>query len=295
MTHLTIRILPGHIALAAKVLRRCAYGLWAVAIVLLGRNVVRMWLETETQRASLVAAVREIQADSPSARITTSLSKGEGLIRGLGDKKIFGDLGRIAPPAAAPTPAVTRPPMALKLVGTYVAASVKDSYAIIEQMQKNEQDVFAVSDSVFDDARLLSIEIDRVFLERDGNRVELTLNEGNADAVSGGSDGLNNIVVAERDVDEALSNLPVLLTQLRAVPYFKNGQAVGLRLFAIKSGSLFEKIGLENGDILETINGNQLGDFSQAMKLFEQLKSERSLRLVLERNREAVTYNYVIR
>jgi general secretion pathway protein C len=148
---------------------------------------------------------------------------------------------------------------------------------------------------VFDDARLLSIEIDRVFLERDGNRVELTLNEGSADASSGGSDGLNSVVVAENDVDEALSNLPVLLTQLRAVPYFKNGQAVGLRLFAIKSGSLFEKIGLKNGDILETINGNQLGDFSQALKLFEQLKSERSLRLVLERNREAITYNYVIR
>jgi general secretion pathway protein C len=227
--------------------------------------------------------------------VTTSLSKGEGLIRGLDDKKIFGDLGRIAAPAAAPTPAVKRAPMALKLVGTYVAASARDSYAIIEQTQRSEQDVFAVSDSVFDDARLLSIEIDRVFLERDGNRVELTLNEGSADAGSGGSDGLNSVVVSESDVDDALSNLPVLLTQLRAVPYFKNGQAVGLRLFAIKSGSLFEKIGLKNGDILETINGNQLGDFSQALKLFEQLKSERSLRLVLERNRQPITYNYVIR
>ena len=278
MTPLTIRILPGHIALAARVLRRCAYGLWGVAIVLLGRNVVRMWLETETQRASLIAAVREIQAESSSTRVTTNLSR-----------------GRIAPPAAAPTPAVTRAPMALKLVGTYVAAEVKDSYAIIEQTQKSEQDVFAVSDSVFDDARLLSIEIDRVFLERDGNRVELSLNEGSADAGGGGSDGLNRVVVPESDVDEALSNLPVLLTQLRAVPYFKNGQAVGLRLFAIKSGSLFEKIGLQNGDILQTINGNQLGDFSQALKLFEQLKSERSLRLVMERNRESVTYNYVIR
>jgi hypothetical protein len=54
-------------------------------------------------------------------------------------------------------------------------------------------------------------------------------------------------------------------------------------------------ISIKNGDILETINGNQLGDFSQALKLFEQLKSERSLRLVLERNMQPITYNYVIR
>lgn len=291
----SIRILPGHIALAARIMRRCALGVWVIAIILLGRNTTSMWLETETARATLISAVREVQVDSPSSHQVASSSKGETIIRGLREKKIFGELGRLAAPVAAPTPAITRAPMALKLVGTYVANSVTDSYAIIEQTKKNEQDVFAVTDSVFDEARLVSIEIDRVFLDRDGSRVELNLNEGSTDAGGGGADGVSQVFVAEAEVDEALSNLPVLLTQLRAVPYFKNGQAVGLRLFAIKSGSLFEKIGLKNGDILQTINGNQLGDFSQALKLFEQLKSERSLRLVLERNREAVTYNYVIR
>lgn len=291
----SIRILPGHIALAARIMRRCALGVWVIAIILLGRNITSMWLETETARATLISAVREVQLDPPSSHQVASSSKGETIIRGLREKKIFGELGRLAAPVAAPTPAITRAPMALKLVGTYVANSVTDSYAIIEQTKKNEQDVFAVTESVFDEARLVSIEIDRVFLDRDGSRVELNLNEGGAEAGGGGPDGVGQVVVPEGDVDEALSNLPVLLTQLRAVPYFKNGQAVGLRLFAIKSGSLFEKIGLKNGDILQTINGNQLGDFSQALKLFEQLKSERSLRLVLERNREAVTYNYVIR
>ena len=87
----------------------------------------------------------------------------------------------------------------------------------------------------------------------------------------------------------------MLLTQARAVPYFKDGQSVGLRLFAIKTGSLFSEIGLKNGDILKDINGSSLADITQAIKLFEQLKQERSINLKLERGKQEVVYNYEIK
>ena len=41
-----------------------------------------------------------------------------------------------------------------------------------------------------------------------------------------------------------------LFTQIRAVPHFEGGQSIGFRLFAIRRGSLFDKIGLKNGDII---------------------------------------------
>jgi general secretion pathway protein C len=66
-------------------------------------------------------------------------------------------------------------------------------------------------------------------------------------------------------------------------------------MFAIRSGSLFEKIGIRNGDILKGINGSSLGDLSQAMKLFERLKSERNLNLTLERDRQEREFRYSIR
>ena len=87
----------------------------------------------------------------------------------------------------------------------------------------------------------------------------------------------------------------MLLTQARAVPYFRDGRAAGLRLFAVKSGSLYEKLGLKNGDILKTINGSSLADLSQAMQLFEKLKSERSIGITLERNSEDKEFKYEIR
>jgi general secretion pathway protein C len=117
---------------------------------------------------------------------------------------------------------------------------------------------------------------------------------GGGPSPSNAPDG-DEFVVEEAELDKGLENLPLLLTQARAVPYFKDGRSIGLRLFAIKTGSLYEKVGLKNGDILKTINGNNLGDISQALKLFEQLKQERSISLVLEREKQDREFKYTIR
>ena len=100
--------------------------------------------------------------------------------------------------------------------------------------------------------------------------------------------------VDESELNEALENIPLLMTQARAIPYFKDGKSIGLRLFAIKNGSLFEKIGLKNGDILKSINGNSLGDITQAVKLFEKLREERSIKVILERGRQDREFSYEI-
>jgi len=210
------------------------------------------------------------------------------------DRKPFGVLGRIsAPVAAAPTPPPS--PLMLSLIGTFLTQG-QEPYAIIEDKKKNEQEMFLIGDSVFSQATLKKIYLDRVEVERNGKLEVLRLDEiaGNAGAgvISSGSD---DFVIEEAELDKGLENLPLLLTQARAVPYFKDGRSIGLRLFAIKTGSLYEKVGLKNGDILKTINGNSLGDISQALKLFEQLKSERSIGLTLERDKQEREFKYTIR
>lgn len=209
------------------------------------------------------------------------------------EKNIFGPLN------VAPTPPATQQKTTTKsnykLVGTYVGLG-ETSSAIIEDPRKGVQEVFQLNESVFDGGKLSLIRSDRVEISSGGQTEVLLLEEGAADNKGGGTTASGEeIVVAEADVDAALANLPLLLTELRAVPYFKDGQAVGLRLFAIKSGSLFDKIGLKNGDILKSINENSLADFTQAIKLFEKLKAERSLKVHLERNKEEKTFNYAIR
>ena len=57
---------------------------------------------------------------------------------------------------------------------------------------------------------------------------------------------------------------------------------------------MFDEIGLKNGDILKDINGSSLADITQAIKLFEKLRTERSINLNLERGKKSVSYQYEI-
>ncbi|MCO6431869.1 MAG: hypothetical protein J5J00_13500 [Deltaproteobacteria bacterium] len=211
--------------------------------------------------------------------------------------KLLGELG--APIAQQPTPAAKPPTqLSLQLIGTFISGG-QAPYAIIEDSKKKVQDVFMVSDPIFDQAKLRSIFPDRVEIEHEG-RVEVLKLDDTPDTSVAMKDGVatvgdNEYIVEEAELDKALENLPLLLTQARAVPYFKDGKSIGLRMFAIRSSSIFEKIGLRNGDVLKSINGNNLGDLSQAVKLFERLKEERSLSLILERNNEEKEFKYQIR
>ncbi len=184
----------------------------------------------------------------------------------------------------------------LVLIGTFLEKK-QDPYAIIEDDKKKVQDVFNIDDMVFGEAKVVGIFADRVELNRNGQIEILTLDDApDFSGASSGSDvASTEISVDGAELDVALQNLPLLLTQARAVPYFKDGKAVGLRMFSIKAGSLYEKVGLQNGDILKTINGNSLSDMSQAMRLFEMLKQEKSLSVSLERNREEKEFKYQIK
>ncbi|RIL11715.1 MAG: hypothetical protein DCC75_01820 [Proteobacteria bacterium] len=261
-----------------------------------------VWAGREFFRTSIdaSAAVKRFEntiADASSAQpANLEIKREKSEIRVISEKSVFGKIGASQIKAeATPKPAAN---VALTLIGTFVFEG-QSPYAIIEEQKKKTQEVFNIDDLVFDQGKLVAIRSDSVELDRNGKREILTLDdapERSAETKDGvGMVEQDSYVVEEVELDRALENLPLLLTQARAVPYFKEGRAVGLRLFAIKSGSLFEKIGLQNGDILKAVNGNSLADLSQAMQLFQKLKEERNLSLSLERGNAEREFKYQIR
>jgi general secretion pathway protein C len=275
-------------------IRLSSVALGSIALAILIYSVITDTLSRQGLESALEGRVSGVVAD---LNRPPSPVKADKDISSITQRAIFGTLGRAATPAPAATPPPTTP-LSLTLIGTFLTGGEKP-YAIIEDKKKQNQDVFNIGQSIFSQATLKSIYEDRVEIEREGKIEVLKLDDlggGGPDAGGGvASSGEDEFVVDEAELDKGLENLPLLLTQARAVPYFKEGRSIGLRLFAIKSGSLYEKIGLKNGDILKTINGNSLGDISQALKLFEQLKQERSIGLVLERDKQDREFKYQIR
>jgi general secretion pathway protein C len=97
------------------------------------------------------------------------------------------------------------------------------------------------------------------------------------------------------ELDSALDNMNQLITQVRAVPHFQGGESTGFRLFAIRQNSIFDRIGLRNGDIIKRVNGTDVSDASRALGLFQNLRNERQVVVELVRNKEDKTLSYSFR
>jgi type II secretion system protein C len=204
--------------------------------------------------------------------------------------------GRKSGPSQEQKPQAAKAPLKLRLVGTNVGPGVP--FAIIEETGKGDQDIFDINQMIFEQARLVEVAKDQVKVEQNGKveilRLEEGAERGGPESLSSGGEG-TDFTVQEDELSKELANLPRLLSQARAVPYFRNGQSIGMRLFAIRKDSMYEKLGLQNGDILKSVNETSLSDPSQALKIFEQLKSERSINLTLERGGADKTLHYAIR
>ncbi len=217
-----------------------------------------------------------------------------------------------APPVAgrggAQGAAPMLPPLNARLIGTVLAD--EGGFAIIEDSTTRRQDLYRLNEVVLRDARLVAIERDRVKLARAGKTevLELAFVErapgpvlppvASAPAAGGSGvarSGENRFVVDQGELDNAFENMNQLLTQARMVPFFTAGKAEGFRIFAIRPNSLFEKIGLRDGDVLQRINGNELSDPGKAFELFEQLRDERQISVDLMRNGARQTLSYEIR
>lgn len=95
-------------------------------------------------------------------------------------------------------------------------------------------------------------------------------------------------------VDKLLQNQGELMRSARVVPHEENGRVVGVKLYGIRKSSLFGKLGLQNGDMLRTINGFDMGSPDSALEAYAKLRSASNLSVSLVRRGNPVTMDYNI-
>ncbi|MBZ4423131.1 hypothetical protein [Myxococcus sp. RHSTA-1-4] len=106
--------------------------------------------------------------------------------------------------------------------------------------------------------------------------------------------GEYSYVIPSAEVDAAFSRLDELSTQARVVPAFRDGQARGFKMFAIRPDSLYARLGLQNGDVLQRINGVSLNTPDNAVAVFESLRGARNVELDIDRRGTVVHMVYTV-
>jgi general secretion pathway protein C len=77
--------------------------------------------------------------------------------------------------------------------------------------------------------------------------------------------------VSRDDVQSVANNPAALFSQARILPKYEEGQMVGVQLNSIQQGSLFEQIGIQNGDIITEFNGIHITNQQDSAAVLRQL------------------------
>ncbi|NVB36710.1 hypothetical protein G6O69_02625 [Pseudenhygromyxa sp. WMMC2535] len=120
--------------------------------------------------------------------------------------------------------------------------------------------------------------------ERKRNSREI---EGATEAIQCDSD-YASCSVDKAFVEKLLANPAQLTKQARIVPAVRDGETTGYKFYGIRPGSLPKLLGLKNGDLLTSVNGQQLKSIDQAMGLYTKLRRASHLSVVIERKGQTI-------
>jgi len=93
------------------------------------------------------------------------------------------------------------------------------------------------------------------------------------------------------------SDLASLLTQARVTPHVtagSSGKPDGVVINEIQSGSLFENVGLVNGDIIQEVNGRPVTGVADLVSLYRDLKPGANLSVKVSRTGRQVVLNHTV-
>jgi general secretion pathway protein C len=210
-------------------------------------------------------------------------------------------VGAGAPPSRPPLNLASK----LKLLGVVIGDHEGVS-AIVEELSSKRQLFFRLHDQIPDVGEISEIRRDGIVV-RQGDQQELLelaasqiekppsapVTAGSAVSPSPGSPV--RTVLDRREVEQAVGDLPKLLSQARAVPYMVNGAMNGFRLDFIAPSSFYERIGLKYGDVLQQVNGVDIRDPGTMLTLFQQLRNEKTVKLDVLRNNQRTAMTFDIR
>ena len=207
--------------------------------------------------------------------------------------QIFGQ----APPKGAEEANLA--PSNLNITLTGVAVQPRGGCALVV-VQGQPESAYCVGEELAPGARLDAVEKDRIVILRNGQREAVTLKDLEKTAglivpppvlppiVQPGASG--GQVVDRRQLQQQLGK-PEFLSQALIVPNPDGGFLVR----QVQPGSLYEKLGLRQGDVIRNVNGQTLTSMDDVMRLYQQFGSAQRVLVEVQRQGRNETLYYDMR
>ncbi len=182
------------------------------------------------------------------------------------------------------------------LKGT-VAGGSSFGFIVIEERGKNKQRLYRLGDMI-GSAKLVKITRNTAVIRGEGREITLKIKETPEGSLLSRSPApqasipSSSMALSRGEVNEKLRDLKTIMTQAAVRPYFEAGTQEGLIVSDIKPDSLYQKLGLQNGDIIIDVNSKRMQSADDILQIVNIMQSGGSIALSLKRNGKAETINY---
>ena len=186
--------------------------------------------------------------------------------------------------------------LSIELKGT-VAGEAKYGFAIIEEKGTRKQRLVKVGDVLLG-VEVLRIKRNAIDLLVNNQEQTLKIVESKEGPILSPSPAAKlgiapgTTVLSRSEIDEGLQDMGSLLRQALVRPYFNAGVPDGFLISNIRPGSLYKKMGMMDGDIIQEVNHQKIQTADDVMGLLSTVKSSSSLSLTVKRKGNLETLNY---
>jgi general secretion pathway protein C len=183
----------------------------------------------------------------------------------------------------------------LVLNGT-VAGEGKYSFAVLTE-KSNDQQVLVKIGNQIAGATLITVIRDAVVLKYMGRDEILkcshtpgvTLLPPGSEGSAGSSSG--RVIISRNDVHASLTDMGQMLSQAKILPYLTAGVSDGYLISQIQPGSIYDRLGIIEEDILQSVNDRRIQTVDDVVELYNILKAGSNLSLIIKRRGNAETLN----
>ncbi len=192
--------------------------------------------------------------------------------------------------------------LGIAIMGSIIQKDAADNVALIKEQTGTVKAVKA-GHVIMDKYKVISVSAQYIeVVTRDSNQFLIYQDKfaGNiASKKSSGPNLVNNDVFREdgfeRNKDKIVmtgmyrdklvqQDLAKVLMQATAEPYMENGSIAGFKMSQIDEGSIYQKAGLKDGDVVTGINGSELNSVAGSITLLKSLKGADSMEVEIKRD-----------
>jgi len=233
----------------------------------------------------------------------------------VSERNLFGGTGKEQEAGSADAVNLDDIPLALKnlglkLVGTVFTGVPAESLAFIEDLSARKQETYREGD------RVKQVLVKKILRQsvviNTGKRDEmLTMEEPEEGQGKPGAPGptaryqpprppaptpppSSSTTLPRQEVESSLSDLNQLMQQVRVRPYLEANKPAGFLVSDIKPNSIFSKMGLRNGDVIQKINDQNITSPEQAIELYQGLMEGGEIALEIKRGQKSEKINYEV-